>query len=168
MALQQLVRRAASASPCIARRAMSSAPEASGAMTLNFNLPHETIYSGANVSQVIVPGAAGEYGITADHVPIVAQLKPGVLQIMHDGSGEPEKYFVAGGFSLTHPNSVTDISCPEAVKLDDIDSAAVQKNFEAAKSAFSSAESGSSAQAEAQVDMEVNRAMGAAVGVTLS
>lgn len=68
--------------------------------------PHETIYSEAKVSQVIVPGAAGEYGITADHVPIVAQLKPGVLQIMHEGA-EPEKYFVAGGFSLTHDNSVT-------------------------------------------------------------
>mmetsp|Transcript_50106 Transcript_50106/g.150841 ORF Transcript_50106/g.150841 Transcript_50106/m.150841 type:complete len:168 (-) Transcript_50106:224-727(-) len=167
MALQQFVRRAASAAPSIARRAMSSAPEASGAMTLNFNLPHETIYSGAKVSQVIVPGAAGEYGITADHVPIVAQLKPGVLQIMHD-AGEPEKYFVAGGFSLTHANSVTDISCPEAVKLDDIDSAAVQKNFDAAKNAYSSAESGSAAHAEAQVDIEVNRAMGAAIGLALS
>jgi F-type H+-transporting ATPase subunit delta len=76
-------------------------------MTLNFNLPHETIYSGVQVSSVIVPGAAGEYGVTANHVPLVAQLKAGVLQILHEASGEPEKYFVAGGFSLTHENSVT-------------------------------------------------------------
>ena len=100
------VRRAALAAPKIARRAMSS-EALSASMTLNFNLPHESIYSGAKVSQVIVPGAAGEYGVTADHVPVVAQLKPGILQIIHEGSGEPEKYFVAGGFSLTHPNSVT-------------------------------------------------------------
>ena len=212
----------------------TAAAEASdGSMTLNFSLPHETIYSEAKVSQVIVPGAAGEYGITADHVPIVAQLKPGVLQIMHEGA-EPEKYFVAGGFSLTHDNSVTvrlivvshccwfwglplvfrpyfripvnlffvfskiiglrffilrsdsmeltqhvpspfkpnqykqDISCPEAVKLDDIDPAAVTSNYEAAKAAFSSAESGSVAAAEAQIDIEVNRAMGAAIGLTLN
>jgi len=59
------------------------------------------------VSQVIVPGAAGEYGVTADHVPVVAQLKAGVLQIMHESAGEPEKYFVPGGFSITHDNSVT-------------------------------------------------------------
>ena len=101
--------------PTVSRRVsrcMSSAAEASdGSMTLNFNLPHETIYSEAKVSQVIVPGAAGEYGITADHVPIVAQLKPGVLQIMHEGA-EAEKYFVAGGFSLTHENSVTVRSVP--------------------------------------------------------
>ena len=76
-------------------------------MILNFNLPHETIYSGAKINQVIVPGAAGEYGVTADHVPLVAQLKPGVLQIMHEGSSDAEKYFVAGGFSITHANSIT-------------------------------------------------------------
>merc|ERR1719361_1745022 len=136
-----LLRRASSS---ILRRSFSSAaPEAaSTGMTLNFNLPSETIYSGASVSQVIVPGSAGEYGVTADHVPVVAQLKAGVLQIFHDSSSDPEKYFVPGGFSLTHANSVTDISCPEAVKVDDIDSAAVSSNFEAAKAAFSSAEAG--------------------------
>ena len=89
------------------RRSFSTEESAASGMTFNFNLPHETIYSGAKVDQVIVPGAAGEYGVTADHVPLVAQLKPGVLQILHEGGGEPEKYFVAGGFSVTHANSTT-------------------------------------------------------------
>ena len=61
-----------------------------------------------------------------------------------------------------------DVVCPEAVKLDDIDSAAVTKQFDAAKSAYSSAAAGSVEQAEAQIDMEVNRQMGAAVGISLS
>ena len=61
-----------------------------------------------------------------------------------------------------------DVVCPEAVKLDDIDSAAVAKQFEAAKSAFNSAASGSIEQAEAQIDMEVNKAMGVAIGLTLN
>ena len=91
--------------PAVVRRMMST--EASSAMTLNFNLPDETIYEGAKVSQVIVPGAAGEYGVTADHVPVVSQLKAGVLQILHDGATDPEKYFICGGFSITHANSVT-------------------------------------------------------------
>lgn len=90
------------------RRSFSTVEEtAKAGMTLNFSLPHETIYSGANVNQVIVPGAAGEYGVTADHVPLVAQLKPGVLQILHEGTSDAEKYFVAGGFSITHANSTT-------------------------------------------------------------
>jgi len=61
-----------------------------------------------------------------------------------------------------------DISCPEAVKLDEIDSAAVAKGYEAAKARFSSAEAGSAAQAEAQIEMEVNRSLGVAVGLSLA
>lgn len=80
---------------------------AAGLMTLNFNLPHESIYSGAKVTQVIVPGGAGEYGVTADHTPIIAQLKPGVLQILFPDGQEADKYFVPGGFSISHPNSIT-------------------------------------------------------------
>ena len=100
-----LLRRAVSSAPVL-RRALST-EAAAGSMTLNFSLPHETIYSDAAVAQVIVPGAAGEFGVTADHVPLVAQLKPGVLQILHEGSNEAEKYFVVGGWSITHPGSKT-------------------------------------------------------------
>ena len=83
-----------------------SAEAASTSMTLNFALPHETIYNGATVASVIIPGSEGEYGVTRDHVPTVAQLKPGVVQVMFD-DGVAEKYFCSGGFALTHPNSVT-------------------------------------------------------------
>ena len=76
----------------------------------------------------------------------------------------PHQHFVF----LQPPQTPQDISCPEAVKLDDIDSAAVTSNYEAAKSAFSSAEAGSVAAAEAQIDIEVNRAMGAAIGLSLN
>lgn len=89
-----------------AARYMSTEAAASTSMILNFNLPHETIYDGATVDSVIIPGSEGEYGVTRDHVPTVAQLKPGVLQILHE-DGETEKYFCSGGFALTHPDSVT-------------------------------------------------------------
>jgi hypothetical protein len=61
-----------------------------------------------------------------------------------------------------------DISSPEAVKVDDIDSGACASAYEAAKAAFASAEAGSLASAEAQIDMEVNKAMAAAAGLTLA
>ena len=54
------------------------------------------------------------------------------------------------------------------MKLDDIDPSAVQSQYDAAKSAFSSATAGSVEQAEAQIDMEVNRAMGLAIGLNLA
>eukprot|EP00957_Ditylum_brightwellii_P043892 3329031-Ditylum_brightwellii.AAC.1 len=99
--------------PTLTRHALSSnAAKASSVVTLNFNLPHETIYNGGTVSQVIVPGAAGGYGgVTADHVP--------------------------------------DISCLEAVKVDDIDPATISSNFDPARNAHNVAEAGSAAQAEA-------------------
>eukprot|EP00957_Ditylum_brightwellii_P178780 13618358-Ditylum_brightwellii.AAC.1 len=169
-------------------------------MTLNFNLLHERIYNGATASQVIAPDATGEYGVTADHVPVVVQLKAGVLQILHESAGEPEKYFMPGGFLIIHDNSVTvrsfflvkkhaklsfslkshawsqmslslylkGISCPEAIKVYDIDPVAVSSNFEAARNAYNAAEAGSAAQAEVMVDMEMYCAMGSAVGITLS
>mmetsp|Transcript_20854 Transcript_20854/g.37879 ORF Transcript_20854/g.37879 Transcript_20854/m.37879 type:complete len:164 (+) Transcript_20854:54-545(+) len=149
-----------------AARYMSTEAAASTSMTLNFNLPHETIYDGATVASVIIPGSEGEYGVTVDHVPTVAQLKPGVLQIFHE-DGETEKYFCPGGFALTHPNSVTDISCPEAIKLDDIDQGAVTANYAKAQAAAAAAASGSVEEAEAMIDMEVNKAMAVAVGITL-
>ena len=88
-------------------RFMSDAAVASS-VKLSFTLPHEKIYDGVSVHSVIIPGAAGEYGVTANHVPYVAQLKPGVFQIFHEESTtEPEKYFVAGGYALTHADSST-------------------------------------------------------------
>lgn len=156
----------------IQRVAMSTeaAAEPATAVTLNFSVPHESIYSDASVYQVIIPGVEGEYGVSAGHLPYVAQMKPGVLQIVHDegASGEAEKYFVPGGYAFTHGNSVTDVVCPEAVKLDDLDPSAVQSQFDSAKSVYGSATAGSVEQAEAQIDMEVNRAMGLAIGLNLS
>lgn len=39
---------------------------------------------------MIIPGSEGEYGVTAGHSPIVAELKPGVVQVIH----EPVSYCV--------------------------------------------------------------------------
>jgi F-type H+-transporting ATPase subunit delta len=158
-------------SRAVARRSFSTeaAPAAvATTVKLNFTLPHTAVYKNAEIYQVIIPGVDGEYGVTANHVSYLAQLKPGVLQILHEEGNDPEKYFVAGGYAFTHPDSTTDVVCPEAVKLDDIDPSAVSSQYEAAKAAFNSASTGSIEQAEAQIAMEVNKNMGMAVGVNLS
>jgi F-type H+-transporting ATPase subunit delta len=100
----QLLRRVA------ARTMSTEAPMAASAsmVKLNFSVPHETIYQNASVYSVIIPGVEGEYGVTGGHVAYVAQLKPGVLQILHEeNQSESEKYFVCGGYSLTHADSTT-------------------------------------------------------------
>ena len=90
-----------------AARAFSSEATADAtAVTLNLSVPYDSIYHNTPVDSVIIPGTEGEYGITAGHVPYVAQMKPGVLQVLFEGA-EAEKYFVAGGYAVTHANSVT-------------------------------------------------------------
>ncbi len=114
-----------------------------------------------------VPGVEGEYGITAGHTPIVSQMKPGIVSIVHGAGEEPEKFFVSGGFALTHADSSTDVSALEAVKLEDLDIEAIKSTFASSKSAFDSAEAGSMAKADAQISMETAKAMAAALEVAL-
>ena len=92
------------------RRFVSS--EATAA-TVNFCLPHETLYQNAPFESLLLPGVEGEYGVTAGHVPYVAQLQAGVVQVVTSGDNS-EKYFVPGGYAMTHANSTT-VRCPNNV-----------------------------------------------------
>ncbi|CAM9485937.1 unnamed protein product [Scytosiphon promiscuus] len=158
----------AAARPALRTARCFSTAEAPAVMKLNFCLPHETIYKDKDVDQVIIPGSAGEYGVTAGHSPIVAELKPGVVQVLHEAGQEPEKFFVSAGFALTHPTSVTDITAIEAVRVEELDEAAVKTSYDAAKREMDAAAEGSREAAEAQVAVETTRAMAAAIGVALS
>lgn len=89
-------------------------------MRLRFNVPYDTICD-KEIDLVNIPGEAGDYGITPGHVPIVSQLRPGVVEIFESKDVEPSRWFVVGGFAVTHPDSTTDISAAEAAKIDDID-----------------------------------------------
>ena len=128
---------------------------------INLHPPH------LNPSHTHTHRREGEYGVNSEHVQIAAQLKPGVVQVLHEENGEPEKYFVPGGYALTHEDSVTDVICPEAVKLDDLDPSAVSTQYQAAMTAFNAASAGSLEQAEAEIAVEVNKAMGEALGISL-
>eukprot|EP00616_Rhizochromulina_sp_CCMP1243_P017402 CAMPEP_0118961566 /NCGR_PEP_ID=MMETSP1173-20130426/206_1 /TAXON_ID=1034831 /ORGANISM="Rhizochromulina marina cf, Strain CCMP1243" /LENGTH=163 /DNA_ID=CAMNT_0006909745 /DNA_START=44 /DNA_END=535 /DNA_ORIENTATION=- len=160
------VRRAIPAVRAAGARSFSDAAAAAG-MTLNFSLPHRSVYFEKSVDRVVIPGMEGVYGITAGHTPIVSEMKPGVVDIVHAAGEEPEKYFVSGGIAITHDNSLTEISAIEAVQLDEIDGDAVKDSFAKAKTAFDGAEAGSMEKAEAQIQMEVSKEMAAAIGVAV-
>lgn len=56
---------------------------AATSMTLNLSTPHENIYAAKVVDKVLIPGETGEYGVTVGHSPIISQLKPGVVSVIH-------------------------------------------------------------------------------------
>ncbi|CAI8498383.1 unnamed protein product [Pichia kudriavzevii] len=56
--------------------------EAAESLKLSFSMPHDTIFINKEVTQVNVPAVSGQMGILANHVPIVEQLKPGVVEVL--------------------------------------------------------------------------------------
>ena len=49
-------------------------------------------YADADVKQIDVPSTTGSFGILAQHVPLLAALKPGVVSV-HEHDGTTNQYF---------------------------------------------------------------------------
>jgi F-type H+-transporting ATPase subunit epsilon len=84
----------------------------------------------ADVTLVTLPGTAGEFGVMARHMPIMATLKPGTLKVT--ANGKKELYFVSKGFVEVNPKSVT-VLAEAYEKADEIDVERAQKSLEKAK-----------------------------------
>eukprot|EP00595_Chromulina_sp_UTEXLB2642_P001442 CAMPEP_0196765398 /NCGR_PEP_ID=MMETSP1095-20130614/8576_1 /TAXON_ID=96789 ORGANISM="Chromulina nebulosa, Strain UTEXLB2642" /NCGR_SAMPLE_ID=MMETSP1095 /ASSEMBLY_ACC=CAM_ASM_000446 /LENGTH=152 /DNA_ID=CAMNT_0042123363 /DNA_START=89 /DNA_END=547 /DNA_ORIENTATION=+ len=123
----------------LAEATTSTSTSANNQLVLNFTTPHAPVYSNKIVDKVIVPGEAGDYGITALHSPIISQLAPGVVTIINL-NGETEQFFIPGGFAITHANSVTDLSTPEAFPLSDFDPAEVRAGLTAVQNKAASSD----------------------------
>lgn len=79
----------------------------------------------AEVESVVVPGAEGELGILAQHVPLMTKILPGELRIQQKGSKE-FRLAVGEGFLEVRPDRVsvlTDMAVAEA----DIDEKAAEE-----------------------------------------
>jgi F-type H+-transporting ATPase subunit epsilon len=89
--------------------------------TFHFDLvsPEKLLFSG-DVDQVDVPGSEGEFGVLADHAPLVATLKPGILTIFE--SGKALRVVVFGGFAEVSPQGLT-VLADNAVPVDELDPA---------------------------------------------
>ncbi|GJU97789.1 ATP synthase subunit delta', mitochondrial-like protein [Tanacetum coccineum] len=112
------------------------------------------------VDMVIVPATTGQMGILPGHVPTIAELKPGLLSV-HEGN-DVKKYFISSGFAFVHSNSYADILAVEAIPLDRIDPAQVQKGLSEFTQKLSSASTDLD-KAEAQIGVDVHSALNSAL-----
>lgn len=63
--------------------------------------PEKILFQG-EVAMAIAPGVEGEFGILENHVPIIAQLEAGEVQIFEQEGTAPSKIFkIEGGFAET-------------------------------------------------------------------
>lgn len=100
--------------------------------TIHFSLvsPERELFSG-DVKQVDAPGAEGEFGVLPQHAPFMTTLKPGVVRIYEESGVTP--VFVRGGFADVTPAGLT-ILAEEAIRLEDVDVAELDKEIEETKS----------------------------------
>ena len=94
-------------------RAFSDAAPAT-AMTLNLSTPHENIYQGKTVDKVLLPGESGEYGVTVGHSPIISQLKPGVVSVIHTEVRTARRFrYFSFDRLMMYPITLTLLSLPQ-------------------------------------------------------
>lgn len=91
----------------------------------------ERVLASEEAYMVVIPGEAGDFGVLADHAPLLSSIRPGVV-VVTSPSGEQKKIFVAGGFADVS-GKICSVLAEEAVNVDDLDKSAIEteiKNLE--------------------------------------
>jgi F-type H+-transporting ATPase subunit epsilon len=76
------------------------------------------------VDMVVVPGAEGDFGVIAEHAPVISTVRPGTITVYRENSVS-DRIFVAGGFAEVTAERCT-VLAEEAEPLDEIDRSAVE------------------------------------------
>lgn len=127
-------------------------------MTFTFSSPAEVYYNQTTtVKQVDVPTLSGSVGILANHVPILAALKPGVVAITEE-EGTIKKFFVSSGSVAVNPDSSVQLLAEEAFPLTSLDVKAAEEALNAAKNSLASAKDDVE-RAEFQIEIDTAEAI---------
>lgn len=118
-------------------------------LSLTFASPSQSFYKDVKVKQVDIPSYSGSLGILADHVPLLAVIKPGVVTV-YEEDGNMKRIFVSAGTVTMNEDSTLLVLTSEAVAVEDLDANAAQKNL---------AEASSQSTPEAKIQVEVNQAI---------
>lgn len=86
------------------------------------------------VTSVVAPGAEGYFGVMAGHVPLIAALRPGILEYL-DASNQRHFVYTGGGFAEVTGARVT-ILADEAMRAQDIDVTDAEQRLEGARKAL--------------------------------
>jgi F-type H+-transporting ATPase subunit epsilon len=76
---------------------------------------------------VVVPGTEGDFGVLAEHAPLISTVRPGTITVYQENAVS-ERIFVAGGFAEVTAERCT-VLAEEAEPLGEIDRAAVESQL---------------------------------------
>src|SRR3954466_7278729 len=90
-------------------------------------------------TSVVAPGTEGYFGVMAGHVPLIAALKPGILEYL-DAHNQRHFVYTGGGFAEVTGERVT-ILADDAAKAGDIDISDAERRLDQARRALRGEES---------------------------
>lgn len=79
----------------------------------------ERLLISEEAESVLVPGSEGDFQVLANHAPVLATLRPGLLDVVLPG-GQERRIFVRGGFAEAGPESLT-VLAQQAIDSGDLD-----------------------------------------------
>jgi F-type H+-transporting ATPase subunit epsilon len=89
--------------------------------------PERLLVSDA-ADMVTVPGAEGDFGVMAGHMPLISMLRPGVIDVRGGAKSGDMRLFVLGGFAEAKPDRLT-VLAEEAIPMAQIDAAALEQRI---------------------------------------
>jgi F-type H+-transporting ATPase subunit epsilon len=101
--------------------------------------PEGIAFSG-DAERLVVPGAAGELGILANHAPLISLLEPGEIRLT-DAEGTVRRYATDDGFLQVRKNHAL-VLVGEAVAAEEIDAAEAGRRLDEARAALERANDG--------------------------
>lgn len=87
-----------------------------------------------SVVSMVAPGWEGYFGVLSGHVPLVAALKPGLVEYS-DLTGNRHSVYIGGGFCEVGPDGVT-VLADEARRAQDLDAAEAEAALAEARRAL--------------------------------
>lgn len=90
------------------------------------------------VTMAVIPGSEGDFGVLSGHMPLIANIRTGVVEIYReDMNNVSERVFIAGGVADVTGAQCT-ILAEQAINVNDIDKANIERQIAEIESDLSS------------------------------
>lgn len=98
----------------------------------------ERILLSIDAEQVVVPGSEGDFAVLPGHAPVIATLRPGVLDVR--AGAARKRLFVKSGFADVDPGRLT-VLAQKAYDVDEMIGAVVASELQLAEAELAAAQS---------------------------
>ena len=65
----------------------------------------ERVLASLEADMVVVPGEEGDFGVLAQHAPLLSLVRPGVIEV-YEGNSVSQRIFIEGGFAEVNPRGL--------------------------------------------------------------